>query len=163
MHLKAGRTEEALEKLKKTAKINPLAEGAYRTLGDIMIRQDNLSGAASYYIRTLRVDPGNEAAANNLRYLAGRQRNPETSEKLNSLFSEAAGYIEKKDWKEALRVTDEITAIDPANMQALLYAGNIHYQMGNYQKAEDYYRIILAIEPGHTTARSNLEAIKKNQ
>ncbi|MEA3507020.1 MAG: oligosaccharide repeat unit polymerase, partial [Elusimicrobiota bacterium] len=124
MYLKAGRTDMALENLRETIKINPLAEGAYRTLGDIMIREDELSRAASYYIRTLRIDPGSEAAVNNLRYLASLPRNPDVSAKLNELFSEASGCINEKDWQGAMEITGEILAIDPVNMQALLYAGN---------------------------------------
>jgi tetratricopeptide (TPR) repeat protein len=43
----------------------------------------------------------------------------------------------------------------------MLYAGNIHYKLGSPQKAKQYYKIILGIDPDNKTARTNMQVIEQ--
>ncbi len=80
---------------------------------------------------------------------------PETEQ----YFSEAEAHIKNEEWVEALGKLEKVLNINPASIKALIYSGNIYFNLSKPEKAEEKYQMVLSIDPRNETARRNLEAV----
>lgn len=59
-------------------------------------------------------------------------------------------------WAQARRQAEELSALAPENTQILLALGGICARSGDWKGAAEGYRRVLALEPGHWAARTDL-------
>jgi DnaJ family protein C protein 3 len=64
----------------------------------------------------------------------------------------AAAYLAMKKQKEAIRDLGKALELDPKMVQAMLSRGKIHRMLGNFNSAEEDFKSVLSIKPGHKTA-----------
>ncbi|MDA3792635.1 MAG: tetratricopeptide repeat protein [Elusimicrobia bacterium] len=165
--------EEALRYYSKAYSLNPTDEKLITNYGYYYQQTGDLQKAASFYVKALKYNSSYKPALNNLRNitgkvsgnlsgnLSGKNLEPGIRQETETLFKEIAAYIQKGNWPGALRKVDKILTLDPSNLKAMLYAGNIHYKLGSPQKAKQYYKIILGIDPDNKTARTNMQVIEQ--
>jgi tetratricopeptide (TPR) repeat protein len=79
-----------------------------------------------------------------------------TSSSIDTQYAKAKTLVEKRDYKSAVPVLDQIVAKDSRNADALNLLGYSYRKLGDLQKALTYYNRALAIEPGHLGANEYL-------
>ncbi len=121
----------------------------------------NFKEALQNYLSALRINPEFKPAALNIRRANAKYNKTRPVKKINQLFRKTDMFIKDKNWQRALELTNEVILIDPVNLRAFLYAGNLYFKIGKTDKAVEFYNIILSIDPDNTTARSNLNVIDK--
>ena len=64
------------------------------------------------------------------------------------------GYrpLSKKDWPGAIDALEHAVAIDPKNLQSLIWLAQAYQNSGNRAKALEYYNKVLEIQPGEPNA-----------
>jgi tetratricopeptide (TPR) repeat protein len=79
-----------------------------------------------------------------------------TSSSVDTQYAKAKTLVEKRDYKGAVPLLDQIVAKDSRNADALNLLGYSYRKLGDYQKALTYYNRALAIEPSHLGANEYL-------
>ncbi|MGM0441799.1 MAG: tetratricopeptide repeat protein [Elusimicrobiota bacterium] len=161
-----GRAEnykEAKKYYKRAVKFNPGASSIWNNYGYYTEKTGDLKKAITYYLKALKLNSNFNEARNNIKRAYSKIRNNVDSEKINNLFKMAGKNIDSQNWEQSFSKIEEILEINPLNLNALLYAGNIQFQLQNPQKAKDYYQKILLIDPDNKTAKENLKKIEDNE
>jgi tetratricopeptide (TPR) repeat protein len=71
-------------------------------------------------------------------------------------------YLMKKDWKGAIAVLEKALAIDPVNKQTLIWLGQAYQNAGERDKALDFYKKVLAIDPNEPNATNGIKSLQKS-
>jgi tetratricopeptide (TPR) repeat protein len=76
--------------------------------------------------------------------------NPECTLAWNNL---AVAYANKGDFRKAIECLNEVIKVDPENSQAYLMRPQMHYRIGDYDKAiADLSKVIIELDPGNAEA-----------
>jgi tetratricopeptide (TPR) repeat protein len=67
----------------------------------------------------------------------------------------------KKDWVGAIAALEQAVAIDPRNVQSLIWLAQAYQNSGNRAKAIMYYGKVLEIQPGEPNATKGLKTLGK--
>jgi tetratricopeptide (TPR) repeat protein len=68
-------------------------------------------------------------------------------------------HLMKKDWSGAVEQLERCVAIDPRNVQCLIWLGQAYQNSGSREKAGEYYRKVLEIQPGEPNATKGLKTL----
>jgi tetratricopeptide (TPR) repeat protein len=68
-------------------------------------------------------------------------------------------HLIKKDWAGAIAQLERSVAIDPRNLQSLIWLGQAYQNSGNREKAGEYYRRVLEVQPGEPNATKGLKIL----
>jgi tetratricopeptide (TPR) repeat protein len=71
-------------------------------------------------------------------------------------YNDAVRAVEKKDYQQAIKLLARVIKESPRNADALNYMGFSHRKTGEHQKAIDYYKQALAVNPDHRGANEYL-------
>lgn len=153
--------KEAIFYYEKAIKLTPGDETLWNNCGYYYEVTGELNKALEYYRKALEVNPEFKSALLNINRARRAYSAAVPLEKISQLFGRIDKLIEKKDWQGALELTKKIIKIDPVNLKALLYAGNIYFKIGDINKAMKFYKTILVVDPNNSVARANLEIISK--
>jgi tetratricopeptide (TPR) repeat protein len=93
-------------------------------------------------------------AGSNPAYAMGSSDSP--AKTATSDYDDAVRAVEKKDYKQAIRLLSRVLEKTPKNADALNYMGFSHRKSGDHQKAIDYYKQALAVNPDHRGANEYL-------
>jgi tetratricopeptide (TPR) repeat protein len=85
----------------------------------------------------------------------------DTSSKNAALAYQQLGYRQllKKDWNGAIDYLEKAIAIDPRNVQSLVWLAQAYQNSGNREKAAFYYRKALEVQPGEPNATKGLKTL----
>jgi len=75
-----------------------------------------------------------------------------TSTAVNVDFVAGKKAIDQKDWNGAISAFHKVVALDPKDADAFNYLGYANRQLGDYEKAFDYYNSALRLNPNHKGA-----------
>ncbi len=153
--------KEAIELYNKALELKSDDAGLWNNYGYYNEQIGNLKKAQESYLRSLEISPKFKSASVNIMRAKNKFQRTIPVDKINNLFSVADKYIKKEEWPSALKNVLEIIEIDPVNLKAILYAGNINFKLGKKDKAIDCYKTILAINPDNKVAATNLNIISK--
>jgi Flp pilus assembly protein TadD len=81
------------------------------------------------------------------------------NEKNAALFEEANAAASGKDQKRAIRLLNELVAIDPADFIAWMKLGELYFDESEFARAETAYRKALAAKPDLSPAMMNIGRI----
>jgi tetratricopeptide (TPR) repeat protein len=71
-------------------------------------------------------------------------------------YDDAVRAVEKKDFKQAIQLLTRVLKESPRNADALNYIGYSHRKSGEHQKAIEFYKQALAVNPDHLGANEYL-------
>ena len=85
----------------------------------------------------------------------------DTSSKNASVAYQQLGYrpLLKKEWSAAIDYLEKSVAIDPKNVQSLVWLAQAYQNSGNREKAASYYRKVLEVQPGEPNATKGLKTL----
>ena len=85
----------------------------------------------------------------------------DTTSKSASVAYQQLGYraLHKKDWKSAIDYLSRSAAIDPRNVQSLIWLAQAYQNSGDRENAAKYYRKVLEIQPGEPNATKGLKTL----
>lgn len=67
-------------------------------------------------------------------------------------FEKGCQAMIAKNWDEALTAFDHVIKLNPQNMEAHFFRGNIYDELGNYEKAIADYNKVIKLNPVHIDA-----------
>jgi tetratricopeptide (TPR) repeat protein len=79
---------------------------------------------------------------------------------LMKLTGSAVDEAVKGNWKEAIKLNEEILKINEESIDPYLRIGYAHMQLNEYNEAKEYYLKAIKIQSGNQIAKNNLEKIK---
>jgi tetratricopeptide (TPR) repeat protein len=79
-----------------------------------------------------------------------------TTSSVDTQYAKAKAMVEKRDYKNAVPVLQQIVAKDPRNADAFNLLGYSYRKLGDHQKALGYYTQALTIDPDHLGANEYL-------
>jgi tetratricopeptide (TPR) repeat protein len=71
-------------------------------------------------------------------------------------YKDALRAVDKKDFKGAITLLTRVLKQEPRNADALNYMGYSHRKLGDHQKAIDFYKQALTVNPDHRGANEYL-------
>jgi tetratricopeptide (TPR) repeat protein len=126
----AGRMDEALSRLKRTAKRHPRFAAVYRELGALLFALERFDEAIDALKRGIGVAP----------------MMPELSIQLGYVF------LHRRNCNEAKAVFAHALGIAPNSAEALFGIAKAHQEVGENQAAADYFRRYLLLRPADANA-----------
>jgi len=79
-----------------------------------------------------------------------------TTSSVDTQYAKAKALVEKRDYKNAVPVLEQIVAKDSRNADAFNLLGYSYRKLGDHQKALTYYTKALTIDPDHLGANEYL-------
>ena len=70
-------------------------------------------------------------------------------------------HLKKKDWMGAVFWLEKSIAVDPTNLQSLIWCAQAYQNAGNKTKALEYYDRVLQIDPNEPNAKKGKEILMK--
>lgn len=129
-----GNTDAALSAYRKALEVKPDFGGAHAAIFAVLLKQNKLDDAGAQLEAMKKALPKNS----------------------QTLMVEAEYLYEKKDFKRALEVTQDLIRVAPNNPKALFMAGAVQFQLNSLVQAEDNLSRALKQAPGATAARRML-------
>jgi tetratricopeptide (TPR) repeat protein len=85
----------------------------------------------------------------------------DTASKNAAVAWQQLGYrsLLKKNWSVAIDQLEKSVAIDPRNVQSLVWLAQAYQNSGNREKAAIYYRKVLEVQPGEPNATKGLKSL----
>jgi|GEM_PF-1489470 len=165
--------ESAKKLLAELITENAMNTEAINDLAVICVLEENYEEALKLIDLVLEIDPANETAKDNFKYICEKQENPPNSklpenEKNNSnkntlkafvnagaMILESEKLIENKQYKEARIVLDYLLKEDKDDTDALNNLSVLEILEGNYDKADEIINKVLLISENDETALDN--------
>jgi tetratricopeptide (TPR) repeat protein len=147
LYIQLGDKQKFADLMKEAIEKDPNNHILYFNLGVITAEQGDRDKARSYYESAIELDPSYAASYLNLAALI-LEGEPELVEKMNSLGNSRADNIKYEQFKkqreglflEAVPVLENLTEIDPSNVEALTTLKNIFGTIGdaaNFKKMKE--------------------------
>ena len=132
-------SEDLTESLQKVLELYPGHAPAHHDLGGAYYQNGDNDNAMAHYERAVEIDP------DNLIY----------QKSLADFYYSVAGRVE-----DALEIYFKVLDQQPQNLDVLLMVGHINVALQKFDDAEEYYKRILAIDPGNQDAALLLDKLQ---
>ncbi len=139
-HLELKQTPEAIASLRRATEIAPEKGDRHLWLGMALLRADSTDAAEAAFLKSVQADSTSRGAALAFQQIGYRQ-------------------LLRKDWSGAAVTLEKALAADSSNVQTLIWLAQAHQNAGNKSQAIDYYRKVLALQPGQTDAVKGLKSL----
>jgi len=139
-YIRNGRLEDGLKELDVLIKRNPANAGAWATKGMILENLEKTEEAKQSYTEALKIDPDNEAAANNLAYILAEQ-----GRDLSTALA----------WAQTARKKQSDS---PSTADTL---GWVYYKLGNYLLAREQLQFAVGKQPDNAVFQYHLAMVYK--
>jgi|GEM_PF-980920 len=162
-----GKLEEAAECCRKAIKINPNWAQAHQKLAEILEQQGKWQEAASHYRQAMQVvgktqtlltgtQEENKPVLSTTGELVKQQTetaqiSPEELVKLGNI------YAEQRKWEQAINCYQKAIAINPKIAAAYSNLAKVLTQIGQSEKAAEYWYLALSLEPNWAGAQEYLK------
>ena len=133
---------DLIPSLQKVVELYPDYAQAHHDLGGAFYKNGDHDGALVHYEKAAAIDPDNAV------YLKS----------LADFYYSVAGRVE-----DALALYSKVLDQQPRNLEALLMSGHIGVMLQRFDDAEEYYKRVLEIEPGHQDAGLLLEKLQNRK
>lgn len=173
--IEARRIADQSDSYQNAIKANPNDSAAHFNLGVLYARQTMRDEALHEFQEVVRIEPGNakahqyigliyddktkfaEAIESYTKAISLEQDLAEVAKVVALLQMAAAKKLYSEDNKDLAKAYfDDLLAVKPENVVALFYRALIQSAQGDLGGAEQLYKKIIAIAPGHIGARTNL-------
>ncbi len=134
---KAGQTKAAADKFSSALQCHPTYSKAHFSMGNLLAENRNFEGAEIHFRAAISADPSYLGAYNHLSNCLG-----------------ALGRID-----EARDCLLKAHTIDPTNADTLCNLGNLERQAHRFEKAVEYYRGAICLNPDFVNAHFNLSLV----
>jgi tetratricopeptide (TPR) repeat protein len=132
--------------LERSVKIHPQYVNGYLNLGVAYFKLRDYQKAESYWRTAEKIYPNNPFLKINFNLLG-------------QVYFQEAMKAGPANPKEAIRILEKATAVDPANAELWYNLGGASFTVGDFAKARDAWEKTLMIQPGHPQAMNGLAAI----
>jgi Tfp pilus assembly protein PilF len=131
---------DAIAALRQAANLAPTKGDRHFWLAVTLTQADSIDAGLEEFRATVAVDSTSKNAAVAHQQLGFRR-------------------LLKKDWPGAISELEQAIAIDPQNVQSLIWLAQAYQNSGNRAKAVDYYRKVLTIQPGEPNSTKGLKTL----
>lgn len=139
-HKEMKQLPEALQALRQSVALAPSKGDRHFWLAVTLTQADSIDAGLSEFRATVSADSTSKNAAVAYQQLGYRS-------------------LLKKDWKAAISDLLKSVAIDPRNVQSLIWLAQAYQNSGDREKATEYYRKVLEIQPGEPNATKGLKTL----
>ena len=133
---------DALGALRQAALLAPAKSERHFWLAVTLTQADSIDAALEEFRGTVAVDSTSKNAAIAWQQLGFRK-------------------LLKKDWTGAIGDLEKSAAIDPQNVQSLIWLAQAYQNSGNRGKAIENYHKVLQLQPGEPNSKKGLETLEK--
>ncbi len=153
--------DKAAEYYRKAIELGTPDGGLYNNYGFIMEQKGNFQDAIEAFTKALKADNELTQARRNIERVSQRIYGEKESE-IDRLYGEMEIKKNEKRWDDAIETAGEILDINPVDLKANLYSGNLNYKLGNIEEAEGYFEFVLFLYPDNKAAQDNLRIIRES-
>ena len=139
-HKEMKQLPEALQALRQSVALAPSKGDRHFWLAVTLTQADSIDAGLTEFRATVSVDSTSKNAAVAYQQLGYRS-------------------LLKKDWKAAISDLEKSVAIDPRNVQSLIWLAQAYQNSGDRENARKYYRKVLEIQPGEPNATKGLKTL----
>ncbi|MEQ1831877.1 MAG: tetratricopeptide repeat protein [Candidatus Eisenbacteria bacterium] len=139
-HKELKQLPEAITALRQAATLAPTKGDRHFWLAVTLTQADSIDAALAGFRAVVAVDSTSKNASVSYQQLGYRP-------------------LLKKDWQGAIENLERSAAIDPKNLQSLVWLAQAYQNSGNREKAREYYRKVLEIQPGEPNATKGLKTL----
>ncbi len=139
-HKESKQLPEAITALRQAVTLAPTKADRHFWLAVTLTQADSIDAALGEFRAVVAVDSTSKNAAVSYQQLGYRP-------------------LLKKDWSGAIENLERAVAIDPKNLQSLIWLAQAYQNSGNREKAREYYRKVLEIQPGEPNATKGLKTL----
>ncbi|MCH2550136.1 MAG: tetratricopeptide repeat protein [Alphaproteobacteria bacterium] len=169
-----GKSEMAVDQIKKAIDSNPKYTHAYNNLGTILMDLNRFEEAAQNFNAATNIDPNYALAFNNLGNahfkLGNNEEAAKNYQKTISIDPKYSGafsnlgtvLITQGKWHEAYDSFLKALETLPDNADIYSNLGVVLVELGRWEEAADNYKQALSINPNHTDAMSNYAILLNN-
>jgi len=145
-------------------KMFPNDGNMWNTLGYFYNLQKDLPKARAAYGRGVRADPENRMLAENLAGAAARMKiKSDPDLQWLARYADASGGLSGGDIKQAVKTTDILLNLDPANVKVVMLKAKLLFKAGDIGGAETLLSSLLEKDPADNSARYGLAAIYEKE
>lgn len=139
-HKEMKQFPEAITALRQAVNLAPAKGDRHFWLAVTLTQADSLDLALEEFRATVAVDSAGKNAAVAWQQLGFRK-------------------LLKKDWTGAIDDLEKSIALDPQNVQSLIWLAQAYQNSGSRAKAAEYYRKVLEIQPGEPNSTKGLKTL----
>ncbi|MEJ2098717.1 MAG: tetratricopeptide repeat protein [Desulfobacterales bacterium] len=151
-----GRVEDALRIYIKALEANPEDIETLLITGHICVALHKFEDAGVFYRRVLELEPGNEAAQNNLDKLDKMQPIAPEPKSPQEMYQEIQPLLNSGDPNKAIVALEEFLQSYPDFALVHNDLGVLYYQTGDKEKARDHYERATRLMPENINFQKNL-------
>ncbi|MFM7231301.1 MAG: tetratricopeptide repeat protein [bacterium] len=139
-HKELKQFPEAIAALRQSATLEPTKGDRHFWLAVTLTQADSIDAGLDAFRAAVAVD---------------------STSKNSAVARQQLGYraLLKKDWGSAIDDLERSVAIDPRNVQSLIWLAQAYQNSGNRAKATEYYRRVLEVQPGQPDAVKGLKTL----
>jgi arylsulfatase A-like enzyme/Flp pilus assembly protein TadD len=171
-----NRHKRARELCQELLNKNPRFATAYILMGDICLKQNDMTEAIRRYRQALQIEPQNirlQVTLSRLLMKMGEQRqasaimneinkdqrNLQNLNNIETLAETANYFIGSNQFDLALEALNKILEQDPKNVDALVNAGTVNFKVGQFAVALQFYKKAVELDPARALVFSNMGSV----
>jgi tetratricopeptide (TPR) repeat protein len=170
-----GHSDQAIDLIQRSIKIEPNDPRAYNHLGQILYQQGKMTQARDCFEKALAVDPKHVDSLNSLANITAKLGDLDQAivlykqalaldpRAINSLYNLANTLRERNSAGEAIEYYQRALTIDPQHVSSHHNLGVLLEQQGRFAEAITHYQAVFKIKPDHSKSLANLIAIRSYQ
>lgn len=137
-----------MEQARKFPLDKEMAEMNFMGIGQVQMRLGHKSEAIAAFQEALKINPGNGMARDVVSGLQGSSSAPsKNASPAQQAFDKAEAAFSAGDYQAAVKLYDQVIALDAKFAKAYVYKGDAYLQMGQLDLAINCYRQALGIDP----------------
>ena len=169
-----GQSDAAIAAYELWGKSSPDDARSYLGLGELYDQRGNWQKAQSYYYQSLRLDPDNGAAANNLAYSL-LEHNGDVAQAFNYAVTARAqmpdsaitadtigwAYYHKGVYKDAVAALEQAVTQNPNSATVHYHLGLAYQRMHDTTRAREHLQKVLQLDPQYSHAEDVYKALQE--
>ncbi|MFH1368569.1 MAG: tetratricopeptide repeat protein [Elusimicrobiota bacterium] len=149
--------EPGIELFKQCLHFFPNNRDIWNNLGYLYTRTNSGEEALEAYKKAVQIDPDFDLARKNLEIISSKLgKKDDFMQRMDNLFRKTENGIVAKNWNEAMKSCEKLVQLAPRSAKARLYMANIYFTVGDIENAITEYNVLLSMDPGNISGRTNL-------
>ncbi len=155
-HVAQKNIDAALAQYKKVLALTPDNLETLLIAGHLCTASHRFDEARKYYQKVLRLSPNQSDARQMLNQLSMKQAAQQPKETPESLYQSACRQVEQGQRREAMRILEQLIALDPGHALAHNDLGVLAFENGDKDKAQRLYEKACELTPYNGVFQKNL-------